>query len=78
MEEKQISPIPPYKTEYKIDLIETKDIKWYDIISLGLSWVIRDTKLYHEYEINYYMINNENGGKYSIKGEELFIKEFWR
>jgi len=78
LKEKEIAPCKPVRTETKKVLIESKDVEWYDILSLGISWLIRDTKFYEEYEINYYKLENEKGEKYTVKGQELFVREYWK
>ena len=63
----------PIKTEYIEEIIEEKDIAWYDIITLGLARIIRDTKYIKQYKINTYKINGKE-----IKGEKLFVKKYWK
>ena len=53
------------------EIIEEKDIAWYDIITLELARIIRDTKYIKQYKINTYKINGKE-----IKGEKLFANKY--
>lgn len=48
-------------------------VKWYDIMTFGISYLLRDTKLFKEYKINYYKINGEE-----IQGEKIYSRTFWK
>jgi hypothetical protein len=71
--EEEKAPVPPYHTEYIQELILNDNVKWYDIMTLGISYLFRDTKYFKEYKINYYRINGEE-----IQGEKIFSRTFWK
>lgn len=71
--EEEKTSFRPIKTEYIEEIIEEKDIEWYDIITLGLARIIRDTKYIKQYKINTYKIDGKE-----IKGEKLFVKKYWK
>lgn len=49
------------------------DVKWYDIMTIGISWLIRDTSLYDVYTVNTYEIE----GTY-FKGDRIWEKYVWK
>lgn len=63
----------PIRIDYIDELIEEKDIEWYDILTLGIARFIRETKRYKRYMVNTYNINDQE-----IKGEKLFDKYYWK
>jgi predicted GTPase len=48
------------------------NIRWFDVVTLGISWLIRKTKIYKIYEINYYNIDGQE-----VQGEKIFKRKIW-
>jgi len=60
------------KTETLKILDHEDEVKWYDILSIGISWLIRKTKLYKIYEVTTYRICGQE-----VEGEKIFKKNVW-
>lgn len=60
------------KTETLKILDHEDEVKWYDILSIGISWLIRKTKLYIIYEVTTYRICGQE-----VQGEKIFKKKVW-
>jgi hypothetical protein len=74
LEEKEEKPTNAdiVKTETLKILDHEDDVKWYDILSIGISWLVRKTKLYKIYEVTTYRICGQE-----VKGERIFKKNVW-
>ena len=74
LEEKEEKPSNAdlIKTEQLKILDHEDDVKWYDIVSLGISWLVRKTKLYKIYEVNTYRICGQE-----VKGLKIFKRNVW-
>ena len=71
--EEEKAPIPPCRWETILELEKNDSVKCYDIMTFGISYLIRDIKLFKEYKINYYIINREEN-----QGEKIFTRTFWK
>lgn len=78
LSEKEIAPSKPIKTQTVIKKAFVKDSEWYDFVTLGISWLIRDTTLYKEYQINSYEVFDDKGNKHIVEGQEIFKREYWK
>lgn len=74
LEEKEEKPSNAdiIKTETLKILDHEDSVKWYDILSIGISWLVRKTKLYKIYEVTTYRICGQE-----VKGEKIFKKNVW-
>lgn len=69
IEEKEVAPkdCKIIKTEEESEFIENDSVKWYDVISLGISWAIRNTKKYKVYKVHIYQVGDKE-----IKGDRIY------
>lgn len=69
IEEKEVVPkdCKIIKTEEESEFIENDSVKWYDVISLGISWAIRNTKKYKVYKVHTYQVGDKE-----IKGDRIY------
>lgn len=69
IEEKEVAPkdCKIIKTEEESEFIENDSVKWYDVISLGISWAIRNTKKYKVYKVHTYQVGDKE-----IKGDRIY------
>ena len=74
LEEKEVKPSDAdiIKTETLKELDHEDSVKWYDILSIGISWLVRKTKMYKIYEVTTYNIQGKE-----VKGEKIFKKNVW-
>lgn len=78
LNEREIAPCDPIRTQTVTKIGYKKDVEWYDVLTIGISWLIRDTTLYKEYLIKYYEVKDEKGNKHIIEGQEVFQREYWK
>ena len=69
IEEKEVAPkdCKIIKTEEESEFIENDSVKWYDVISLGISWAIRNTKTYKVYKVHTSQVGDKE-----IKGDRIY------
>ena len=69
IEEKEVAPkdCKIIKTEEESEFIENDSVRWYDVLSLGISWAIRDTKKYRVYKVHTYQVGDKE-----IKGDRIY------
>ena len=69
IEEKEVAPkdCTIVKTEEESEFMEKDELRWYDIVSLGIARAIRNTKKYKVYDVNHYQVGDK-----IIKGERTF------
>lgn len=69
LEEKEVAPTDCkiIKTEEESEYIEKDEVRWYDVATLGIARIIRNTKKYKVYKINYYQVGNKQ-----VKGEKTY------
>lgn len=73
LSEEEKASSPPIKTDYFEEILEEKDIEWYDIITFGISRIFRNTKYIKQYKINTYKINGKE-----IQGEKIVVQKYWK
>ena len=68
VEEKEVAPkdCKVIDTEEVSEKIGTDDVRWYDIVSLGIARAIRNTDKYQVYKINTYQVGDKR-----IKGDKV-------
>lgn len=71
-EERKPSNAELKRTEVIKEFDHEDEVQWYDIISIGISWLLRKTKIYKIYEKNYYEICGQE-----VEGEKIFKKKIW-
>lgn len=76
--EEEKAPCEPFETKKLVELVYEDDVKWYDILSLGIVRLLRDTKFFKEYKINYYKIKDKKGKEREVEGEKLYCRSFWK
>ena len=69
IEEKEVSKkdCTVINTEEVSEFKENDEVRWYDIVSLGIAKLIRDTKRYNIYKIHIYQVGDKQ-----IKGEKIW------
>ena len=69
IEEKEVAPkeCEIKETKEESEYFEDDEIRWYDVMTLGIARAIRNTKKYKIYKINIYKVGDKN-----IKGERIF------
>lgn len=55
------------------EFVRLDDIRWYDIISLGITYLIRETEIYRQYTQNMYKIVEK-----IIKGDKIYKTTIWK
>ena len=76
VEEKEVVPKDwkVISTEEEIILFKEKDeVKWYDIASLGITRIIRNTKKYNIYKIHTYQVGDKQ-----VKGDKIWDRVEFR
>ena len=68
--EEEISESNRIDTKTKKHYIKTDHIRWYDVVSLSISWWLRTKYLYKIYESGIHKIENEK-----IFGEEKYKED---
>ena len=69
LEEKEVAPkdCTLIKTENEAEFMENDEVRWYDIVTLGIARAIRNTKKYKIFKVNYYQVGNKE-----IMGEKVY------
>ena len=69
LEEKEVAPTSckVNKTEEESEFMEKDEVRWYDVATLGIARIIRDTKKYQVYKVNYYQVGDKE-----VKGERTY------
>ena len=75
IEEKEVAPkdCNIVETQEESEFMENDEVRWYDIITLGIARAIRNTKKYRVYKINYYQVGDKK-----IKGDKVFDRVEFR
>ena len=78
LNEREIAPCEPIRTKTITRIGYKKCVEWYDVVTIGISWLIRDTTLYEEYLVKYYEVKDEKGNTYVVEGQEIFQRDYWK
>ena len=62
-----------HKNRWNRIFVENDDIKWYDVVSLGIIRTIWNTEKYHIYKVHIYKVGDKE-----IRGEEIFDRVEFR
>jgi hypothetical protein len=77
LEEKEVAPANCEEIKGKEKEIQEEDgsddVRWYDVASLGLTWMIRDTKRYKVYKIKVYKVGDKE-----VEGEKTFDRVIYK
>ena len=57
------------RTEEEFEYIEKDEVRWYDVATIGIARIVRNTKKYQVYKINYYQVGNK-----VVKGERTKVR----
>lgn len=75
LEEKEKAPkdCEVIDTKYESDFVENDEVRWYDVVTLGIARAIRNTKKYNVYKINVYKVGDKR-----IDGDRTFERVEFR